>query len=153
MGFLRGKAAAVCLAPPTFNLQPFLRLWADYVHGSLWADGAGSASRAGNVPFLNENQGGAGKKGPILLQIKSFTNDGKLVQIKTFFSSLLLPPTCHQRLSAARPEKLWVSPWTWTSSSQPSCSFSCFILRACRSASHSGTRWAEDAAGFPLSLT
>lgn len=96
MGFLRGKAAAVCLAPPTFNLQPFLRLWADYVHGSLWADGAGSASRAGNVPFLNENQGGAGKKGPILLQIKSFTNDGKLVQIKTFLFFIVaasdLPP-------------------------------------------------------------
>lgn len=55
------------------------------MHGSLWADGAGSASRAGNVPFLNENQDGGGKKGLILLQIKSFTNDGKLGPDKDFF--------------------------------------------------------------------
>lgn len=52
--------AAVRVVTPTFNLQPFLRLWPDYVHDSSWADGAGSC--AGNVPFLNENRLGAGRR-------------------------------------------------------------------------------------------
>lgn len=53
-----GGVADVRLAPPTFNLQPFLRLGPDYVQGSLRADGTSSPSRAGNVVFLNENRGG-----------------------------------------------------------------------------------------------
>lgn len=120
---------------PLLTCSLFSDYGADYVHGSLWADGAGSASRAGNVPFLNENQDGGGKKGLIPLQIKSFTNDGKLGPDKDFFFSSLFPaclrPATHQRLGAARPEQLGVSPWIWTWSSQPSCSFSCFTLRAC----------------------
>lgn len=104
--------------------------------------------------FLMKSEAVRGRRAgppPTLLQIKSFTNDGKLVQIKTLLSIFLPGPRPADR-SDQRFSARWLSAPTRPSSSRSSCSFSCIILHACRSASHSGTRWAQDAAGFSLSL-